>query len=58
MVYFYVSLAVHLSTTLVINQHNTQYDKFIICLDMLEALLCLSYGGQNCIIQHLVLSHL
>jgi len=30
---------------------------FIICLYMFRALLCSSSGGQNCIIQHLVLSH-
>jgi len=32
------------------------YNKFIIFLYMFRALLCLSSGGQNCIIQHLVLS--
>ena len=44
----------------VINQLNAQilfYNKFIICLYMFRALLCLSSGGQNCIIQHLVSSH-
>ena len=34
------------------------YNKFIICLYMFRALLCSSSGGQNCIIQHLVSSHL
>jgi len=34
------------------------YNKFIIRLYMLRALLCSSSGGQNCIIQHLVSSHL
>jgi len=29
------------------------YNKFIICLHMLRALLCSLSGGQNCIIQHL-----
>jgi len=33
------------------------YSKFIIFLYMFQALLCLSSGGQNCIIQHLVSSH-
>ena len=33
------------------------YDKFIIFLYMFRALLCLSSGGQNCIIQHLVSPH-
>ena len=33
------------------------YNKFIICLYMFPALLCLSSGGQNCVIQHLVSSH-
>ena len=33
------------------------YNKFIILLYMVRALLCLSSGGQNCIIQHLVSSH-
>ena len=32
------------------------YNKFIIFLYMLRALLCSSSGGQNCIIQHLVSS--
>ena len=34
------------------------YNKFIICLYMFRALLCSSPRGQNCIIQHLVSSHL
>ena len=33
------------------------YNKFIIFLYMFRALLCLSSGGQNCIVQHLVSSH-
>jgi len=33
------------------------YNKFITRLYMFRALLCSSSGGQNCIIQHLVLSH-
>jgi len=33
------------------------YNKFIIFLHMFRALLCLSSGGQNCIIQHLVSLH-
>jgi len=33
------------------------YNKFIVCLYMFRALLCLSSGGQNCIIQHLLSSH-
>jgi len=32
------------------------HNKFIIFLYMFRALLCPSSGGQNCIIQHLVLS--
>jgi len=47
---------------LAINQLNAKkilfYNKFIIYLYMFQALLCLSSGGQNCIIQHLVSSHL
>ena len=33
-------------------------NKFIIFLYMFRALLCSSSGGQNCIVQHLVSSHL
>jgi len=33
------------------------YNKFIIFLYMFRALLCLSSGGQNCIILYLVPSH-
>jgi len=34
------------------------YNKFIIFLYMSRALLCTSSGGQNCVRQHLVSSHL
>jgi len=55
---FYVLPMVHLSIILVINMHKFLFhNKFIICLYMFRALLCSSSGGQNCIIQHLVLSH-
>ena len=33
------------------------YNKFIIYFYMFPAMLCSSSGGQNCIIQRLVLSH-
>jgi len=33
------------------------YNEFIIFLYMFRALLCSSSGGQNCIVQYLVLSH-
>ena len=57
---FDVLLTVRLSIILVINQlmHKILfYNKFIIFLYMIRALLCSSSGGQNCIIQHLVSSH-
>jgi len=47
---------------LVINQLNVQilvlYKEFIIWIYMFRALLCLSSGDQNCIVQHLVSSQL
>ena len=58
---FDVLLTVHLSIfILVINQLDAQslfYNKFISCFYMFRVLLCSSWGGQNCIILHLVSSH-
>jgi len=57
---FDVLLTVHLNIILVYNKLNAQtlvFNKFIIFLYMFRALLCSTSGVQNCIIQHLVLSH-
>jgi len=51
-----------ISVILVMNQLDAKkilfYNKFIMCLYMFRALLYSTSGGQNCIIQHLISSHL
>ena len=60
--FFYVLLTAHLSIFfLVINQLDAQnlfYNKFISCLYMFRAPFAHRQEVKNCIIQHLVPSHL
>jgi len=56
-VFFYVSLTVHLSITLVNDQLEAQiFNTFITILYMFRAISCSSSGGQILLIQHLVSS--
>jgi len=57
--FFYVLLIVHLSIILVINQLNAQIPVLQVYYMPLyvSSTMCLSSGGQKCIIQHLVSSH-
>jgi len=51
----------HLSTIPAINQHNAQIPALQQAYYMplhVSTIMCSSSGGQNCIIQHLVSSHL
>jgi len=56
-VFFYVSMTMHLTITIVNDQlHAYIFDTFILILYMFRAISCSSSGGKIVLIQHLVLS--